>query len=257
MSERESETARRVRVLVVDDQRLMRDGLASLLSLQPAVDVVGVAANGQEAVEQALALRPDVVLMDVRMPVLDGVRATAEVRRQLPACQVLMLTTFDDDEYIVEALRAAACGYLLKDIPAHDLAQAVQAASKGIYQLDPAVAAKVVASLARPGAAPSPSATPAAPTVPAAGITLTDLTERELEVLRMIAAGATNREIARQLIISEGTVKNHISNILSRLGLRDRTQAAISREKRASCEHSRQPSAISFQPIMVIHAADP
>ena len=227
MSERESDTARGVRVLVVDDQRLMRDGLASLLSLQPTVEVVGVAANGQEAVELALALRPDVVLMDVRMPVLDGVSATAEVRRQLPACQVLMLTTFDDDEYIVEALRAGACGYLLKDIPAHDLAQAVQAANKGIYQLDPAVAAKVVASLARHGAAPSPSATTVATTSPTAGPLMTDLTERELEVLRMIAAGATNREIAQQLIISEGTVKNHISNILSRLGLRDRTQAAI------------------------------
>ena len=126
MSERESDTARGVRVLVVDDQRLMRDGLASLLSLQPGVEVVGMAANGQEAVEQALALRPDVLLMDVRMPVLDGVSATAEVRRQLPACQVLMLTTFDDDEYIVEAVRAGACGYLLTDIPAHDVAQAVQ-----------------------------------------------------------------------------------------------------------------------------------
>jgi DNA-binding NarL/FixJ family response regulator len=227
MTEQESGAARRVRVLVVDDQRLMRDGIASLLSLQPGIEVVGTAANGQEAVEHALAQRPDVVLMDVRMPVLDGVAATALVRHDLPACQVLMLTTFDDDEYIVEALRAGACGYLLKDIPAHDLAQAVQAAHKGIYQLDPAVAAKVVASLRGTSQGSAPAAPPATRTAAQARDRLTDLTEREIEVLRLIARGATNREIAETLIISEGTVKNHISNILSRLQLRDRTQAAI------------------------------
>ncbi len=136
-----------VRVLVVDDQRLMRDGIASLLSIQPGIDVAGTAANGQEALERARELQPDVILMDIRMPIMDGVAATAAVRRELPACQVLMLTTFDDDEYIVEALRAGATGYLLKDIPAHDLAQAVQAAHKGIFQFDPAIAGKVIASL--------------------------------------------------------------------------------------------------------------
>ncbi len=214
----------RVRVLVVDDQRLMRDGIASLLSLQAAVEVVGTAANGQEAVEQARTLEPDVVLMDVRMPVMDGVAATAAVRRLLPNSQVLMLTTFDDEEYIVEALRAGACGYLLKDIPAPDLARAVQAAHNGIYQLDPAVAAKVVASLS--GSA-GRNAHTAPPAPQAATPKLTDLTDRELDVLRLIAEGATNREIADRLIISEGTVKNHISNILGRLQLRDRTQAAI------------------------------
>lgn len=139
-----------VRVLVVDDQRLMRDGLASLLSIQDGVEVVATAANGQEALERAMALQPDVILMDVRMPIMDGVAATAQVRRRLPDCQVLMLTTFDDEEYIIDALRAGATGYLLKDIPARDLAQAVQAAHKGIYQLDPTVASKVVSSLADP-----------------------------------------------------------------------------------------------------------
>lgn len=214
---------RTVRVLVVDDQRLMRDGIASLLSIQEGIEVVGTAANGQEAVEQALALQPNVVLMDVRMPIMDGVEATAEVRRRLPTCQVLMLTTFDDEEHIIDALRAGAVGYLLKDIPAYDLAQAVQAAHKGIYQLDPTVAGKVVASLAGLGSH-SNTVQAGSPPGPAQ---LSDLSSREVEVLRLIAQGATNREIAEQLMITEGTVKNHISNILSRLGLRDRTQAAL------------------------------
>jgi DNA-binding NarL/FixJ family response regulator len=212
-----------VRVLVVDDQRLMRDGIASLLSLQPGIAVLGTAANGQEAVAQAEALQPDVILMDVRMPVLDGVAATAEVRRALPTCQVLMLTTFDDEEYIVAALRAGACGYLLKDLPAADLARAIQAAHKGIYQIDPAVAGKMVAALT--GSAPPPPVPANPPAAPAARPEA--LSSREIEVLRLIAQGASNREIAETLVISEGTVKNHISNILGRLGLRDRTQAAL------------------------------
>jgi DNA-binding NarL/FixJ family response regulator len=212
-----------IRVLVVDDQRLMRDGIASLLSLQPGIAVVGTAANGEDAVAQAQALQPDVILMDVRMPVLDGVAATAQVRAALPACQVLMLTTFDDEAYVVEALRAGACGYLLKDIPAPDLAQAIQAAHRGIYQLDPAVAGKMVAGLR--GASPTAAGAPGASTAPPAR--LGDLSSREIAVLRLIAQGASNREIAEALVISEGTVKNHISNILGRLGLRDRTQAAL------------------------------
>jgi DNA-binding NarL/FixJ family response regulator len=217
-----------VRVLVVDDQRLMRDGIASLLSIQNGIEVVGTAANGQEALECALALRPAVILMDVRMPVMDGVAATVQVRRQVPDCQVLMLTTFDDEEYVIDALRAGACGYLLKNIPAPDLAQAVQAAHRGIYQLDPSIVGKVVASLSRSSKSSSPPLTPSASPVDTPGsLNATDLTGREIEVLRLIAQGATNREIAERLVISEGTVKNHISNILSRLGLRDRTQAAI------------------------------
>ena len=209
-----------VRVLVVDDQRLMRDGIASLLEIQEGIEVVGTASNGQEALEKALALCPDVILMDVRMPGMDGVTATAQIARQLPTCQILMLTTFDDDEYIVNALQSGASGYLLKDIPAHNLASAVQAVHRGVYQLDPAVVSKLVGALARPATAQPPARTGSA-------LASNDLTEREIEVLRLIAQGATNREIATQLVISEGTVKNHISNILSRLGLRDRTQAAI------------------------------
>jgi DNA-binding NarL/FixJ family response regulator len=223
-----------VRVLVVDDQRLMRDGIASLLEMQEAIEVVGTASNGQEALEKAVSLRPDVILMDVRMPVMDGVVATGQVRSKLPSCRILMLTTFDDEEYVIDALRAGASGYLLKDLPAPDLASAVRAVYKGIYQLDPVVASKVIASLSRlqtiDSAKQSVSVSSTSSPMSNAGTPsprLADLTGREVEVLRLIAKGATNREIAERLVISEGTVKNHISNILSRLGLRDRTQAAI------------------------------
>ena len=213
-----------VRVLVVDDQRLIRDGIASLLTLQDGLEVVGTAADGHEAIERALALRPDVVLMDVRMTVMDGVSATAEIRRRLPSCRVLMLTTFDDEEYTIQALRAGAGGYLLKDLPASELAQAIRLVHAGIYQLDPAVAARLVeAAEPRQRDATTPSRSgdrSGQPTVDA-------LTAREREVLRLLATGATNREIAAQLVISEGTVKNHVSSILGRLGLRDRTQAAL------------------------------
>ena len=208
-----------VTVLVADDQRLVREGIASLLDIQEGISVVGEAVNGQEAIEKALALRPDVILMDVRMPVMDGIVATAHIHRQLPSCQVIMLTTFDDDEYIVKSLRAGAVGYLLKDIPASQLAHAAQLAHSGIYQLDPSVAGKLVGMLS--GARPERAS--AAPALPVE----TDLTGRELEVLRLIGTGATNREIADRLVVSEGTVKNHVSSILSRLGLRDRIQAAL------------------------------
>ncbi|MEO8973961.1 MAG: response regulator transcription factor [Ktedonobacteraceae bacterium] len=232
----ENEQDRSIRVLVVDDQRLMRDGIASLLSLQEGIEVVGTASNGKEALEQTLELQPHVILMDVRMPVMDGVVATAEVRRQLPSCRILMLTTFDDERYVIQALQAGASGYLLKDIPASDLAKAVQAVHKGIYQLDPSVASKVFASLTPPqnsDASYSHASTQRSPMEKVGSASSphlaknSDLTGREIEVLRLIARGETNREIAEKLVISEGTVKNHISNILSHLGLRDRTQAAI------------------------------
>jgi DNA-binding NarL/FixJ family response regulator len=221
-----------VRVMVVDDQQLMRDGIASLLSIQDGITIVGTAANGQEALELAVHVQPDVVLMDVRMPVMNGVTATAVIRQQVPGCQVLMLTTFDDETYIVDALRAGAIGYLLKDIPAPDLAQAVRAAHTGIYQLDPAIALKVMASLGNANRSdtacvpPDPAVAEAIPS-PTPLRKVDNLSSREIDVLRLIATGATNREIAEALVISEGTVKNHISNILGRLGLRDRTQAAI------------------------------
>jgi DNA-binding NarL/FixJ family response regulator len=197
-----------VRVVVVDDQRLVREGIASLLGLQPGISVVGMAADGSEAIERVLALSPDVVLMDVRMPGMDGVDALAVLRQRAPGCRVVMLTTFDDEEYVVQALRAGAAGYLLKDLPAAELAEAVRLAHAGVTQLDRAAAQRVAAALSPAGAKDV-------------------LTGRETEVLRMVAAGATNREIAARLYLSEGTVKNHISRILGRLGLRDRTQAAI------------------------------
>lgn len=197
------------RVLVVDDQRLIREGIASLLGLQPGIEVVGTAADGREAVDQAVALTPDVVLMDVRMPGIDGVEAVALLRRHAPTCRVVMLTTFDDEDYVVRSLRAGATGYLLKDLPSQELAAAVKLAAVGVAQFDPAAAARLAAVLSRSDRHPEP------------------LTVREVEVLRLVAAGATNREIAERLYLSEGTVKNHISRILSRLGLRDRTQAAL------------------------------
>lgn len=220
-----------VRVLVVDDQQLMREGIASLLSIQEGIEIIGTAANGQEALEQAVSMKPDVILMDVRMPVMDGVMATEQIRRQVPDCKILMLTTFDDEEYVIEALKRGASGYLLKDIPARDLARSVQTVHRGIYQLDPAVVSRMMTSLA--GLKQDESRTPPAITPPSresatpGSLKHAGLTEREIEVLRLIARGASNREIAEQLVISEGTVKNHISNILSRLELRDRTQAAI------------------------------
>jgi len=206
-----------VRVLVVDDQALMRDGLASLLSLEHGITVVGTASNGEEAVKQAIALHPDVVLMDVRMPVVDGVAATVQIRRDFSDTPILMLTTFDDDALVFAALQAGANGYLLKDLPTADLAQAIRAANGGIYQLDHTIAAKLIAKRFPPPTVPPISAVPP----------IAELTEREREVLRLVSTGATNREIADALFIGEATVKSHISNILGRLGLRDRTQAAI------------------------------
>ncbi|MGV9456683.1 response regulator [Streptomyces sp. NPDC003635] len=205
-----------VRVLVVDDQRLIRDGIASLLSLRPGIAVVGTAADGREAVTVALELRPDVVLMDVRMPELDGVAAVAVLRERAPECRVVMLTTFDDEEYVVRALRAGASGYLLKDLPAEELARAVRLVHAGVTQLESSVARRLTEALPSPG-----PAAPAAPTDTA------DLTPREIDILRLVAHGHTNREIAARLFLSEGTVKNHISRILTRLSLRDRTQAAL------------------------------
>lgn len=222
-----------VRVLIVDDQQLMREGIASLLMIQDGIEIAGTAANGQEALEQAISQQPDVILMDVRMPVLDGVAATEQILQQVSTCKILMLTTFNDDAYILDALQAGASGYLLKDLPARDLAQAIQAVHRGIYQLDPSVAGHLKALLSQSQVSQEGSRAQGVPFVPVAGTSIsnsfgmTGLTERELEVLRLIAKGATNREIAEALVISEGTVKNHISNILGRLNLRDRTQAAI------------------------------
>lgn len=203
-----------IRILIVDDQWLVREGIASLLELEEDLSIVGTAADGDEAISKAAASTPDIILMDIRMPNKNGIEAAGQLRQQQPNTQIIMLTTFDDEEYIVQSLLAGACGYLMKDTPAANLAQAIRMAHAGIYQLGPEVVGKLIGSLQSPQPPPSPQYDPS-------------LTPRELEVLRLLANGATNREIANELVISEGTVKNHISNILQRLDIRDRTQAAV------------------------------
>ncbi|GAB3881294.1 response regulator [Microbispora bryophytorum] len=206
-----------VRVLLVDDQALFREALATLLATHDAIEVVGEAGNGDEAIRQAAELTPDVVLMDLRMPVLDGVAATRRLRTDHPGIGIIALTTFDDDEDVFAALRAGALGYLLKDVSSAQLIEAVLAAARGESVLQPSVAAKVVAQFAR---LPSTSAPEPQPLV-------VPLSDRELEVLRHLATGHSNREIATTLYLAEGTVKNHVTNILSKLNARDRTQAAL------------------------------
>jgi DNA-binding NarL/FixJ family response regulator len=207
-----------IRVLLVDDQALFREGLETLLSVHKDIQVVGQASNGQEAVEVAAKVRPDVVLMDVRMPILNGVRATRRLKKALPQCRVIVLTTFDDDEYIFDALRTGAVGYLLKDVASAQLVEAIRATARGESILEPSVAAKVIAEFTRVSSM-----------VPSAQMEqlVEPLSERELEILALIARGASNKEIASQLFIAEGTVKNHVTHILGKLGVRDRTQAAL------------------------------
>ena len=207
-----------IRILLVDDQCLFREGLETLLSVHRDIEVVGQASNGQEAVEVAAQVQPDVVLMDVRMPFLNGVRATRRLKRALPRCRVIVLTTFDDDEYVFDALRAGAAGYLLKDVPAARLVEAIRATARGESILEPTVAAKVIAEFTRVSSL-LPSAQMEQLVEP--------LSERELEILALIARGARNREIADRLFIAEGTVKNHVTHILGKLDVRDRTQAAL------------------------------
>lgn len=206
----------KIRTLLVDDQFLIREGIASLLELDDSVEVVGLAANGQEAITQALELKPHVILMDVRMPEMNGVEATAQIRQDLPSCQIIMLTTFDDEEFIVQSLLAGACGYLMKDIPPQHLVKAINLAHEGIFQLAPDIAGKLVGVLKDKKAA----AVVKPPVDPS-------LTSREIEVLKSLAKGATNKEIAKDFRVSEGTVKNHVSSILMKLNMRDRTQAAV------------------------------
>ena len=208
-----------IRVMVVDDQELMRDGLIAVLERQRGITIVASAADGNEALERAEEAHPHIVLMDVRMPTMDGVRAAAEFRERMPEIGVLMLTTFDDETYVVEALRAGAVGYILKNIPARDLADAIRMAHRRIVQLDDAAARRLAEALA---AGRGEVGAPAVPHAVAEG-----LTNREREVMRLVADGANNREIAARLFISEGTVKSHVSSILARLGLRDRTQIAV------------------------------
>jgi DNA-binding NarL/FixJ family response regulator len=206
-----------VGVLIVDDQALFREGLRTLLSVQPDFDVLGEASNGEEALRLAVQLRPRVVLMDLRMPVLDGVTATRRMREALPHCKVIVLTTFDEDDLVFDGLRAGAVGYLLKDVSSEKLFEAIRAADRGEYFLLPSITAKVMAEFSR-----------LSRSAPVATVPLAEpLSPRELEILRLVATGASNREIADRLVIAEGTVKNHLTNILGKLNAKDRMQAVL------------------------------
>jgi DNA-binding NarL/FixJ family response regulator len=219
-----------IRLVLVEDQEIVRRGLKTLLQRKPDFQVVGEAANGQDAIAlvqalQSTELQPDVILMDIRMPVMDGVAATEYICQHFPAIKVMMLTTFDDTRYITEALKVGAKGYLLKDTPSKELAEIVRSIHQGYTQFSPGIFEKMIAAVQAPMANPLPPTPPPQPTELPAGFT--ELTSREREVLCLIAAGRNNKEIAQQLFVTEGTVRNHISHILTRLNLRDRTQAAI------------------------------
>jgi DNA-binding NarL/FixJ family response regulator len=209
--------AETLRVVIADDQPLMRAGLRTLLELETDIEVVGEASDGREAVAEATRLRPDVVLMDVQMPHLNGIEATRTLRAQRPEARVLILTTFEDERYVFEGLGAGASGYLLKDVSGEELAAAVRTVAAGGAVIGPAVAGKVLGRVARP-----PSADPTGE-----GGLLEPLNERELEILAAIADGLSNPAIARRLGLAEGTVKNYVSRILQKTGSEDRTQAAL------------------------------
>jgi len=203
-----------IRVLIADDQGMVRSGLRSLLESEPDISVVAEAVNGVDAVDAARRTSPDVVLMDIRMPEVDGIEATRRLVRAEAGTRVLMLTTFDLDEYVFDALRAGASGFLLKDAPAEDLVAAVRTIALGDALLAPAVTRRVIESFAQSPAPVEPQE-------------LASLSPRELEVLRHLARGRSNAEIARELFVSDATAKTHVSNILAKLGLRDRIQAVI------------------------------
>jgi DNA-binding NarL/FixJ family response regulator len=205
-----------VRVVIADDQGMVRSGFTTLLNSEPDIEVIGEAVNGAEAVTRAAALRPDVILMDVRMPVLDGLQATRQITAMIDPPKVLVLTTFDLDDYVYQALRWGASGFLLKDASAEELANAVRVVAAGDALLAPGVTKRLIAEFARLGAPRGPSRRQ-----------LEDLTERETEVLALVARGMSNAEIAGRLVVAEQTIKTHVSRILMKLGLRDRTQAVV------------------------------
>ena len=213
-----------IRILLTDDQSLFREALRMLITSQPDLEVVGEAANGQEAIKLAQSFRPNVVLMDLQMPVMNGVAATRQLHAAQPDCHVIALTTFDGDEYIFDCLRAGAVGYLLKDAPSESLFAAIRAAARGESFLQPSVTTRVLAEFTRLSDQP-----------PSSAMLVEPLSDREHEILRLIAKGSTNREIAEALFITEGTVKNHVTNILSKLDVRDRTQAALKARELGFC----------------------
>jgi DNA-binding NarL/FixJ family response regulator len=205
-----------IRVVVADDQGMVRSGFSVLLNAQPDIEVIGEAVNGQEAIARAAELRPDVILMDVRMPVLDGLHATREITAMPDPPKILVLTTFDLDDYVYEALRAGASGFLLKDASASELANAVRLVAAGDALLAPGVTRRLIAEFARMGGPRSPTRKQ-----------IDGLTERESEVLALVARGMSNAEIAAHLVVAEQTIKTHVGRILMKLGLRDRTQAVV------------------------------
>ncbi|XGV95590.1 MAG: response regulator [Leptolyngbya sp. BL-A-14] len=201
-----------IRLLLVDDQEIFRQGLAALLAFEPDLEVVGQAKNGHEAIALTKTLQPDVVLMDVRMPLCDGVQATREIHTHHPWVRILMLTTFDDDDYILQSLQVGALGYLLKRTPTKEIATAIRAVAQGYAQLGPTISPKVFAKLKV--TAPSQ-------------IDPIALSKREKDILKLLGQGKKNAEIAQTLYLSEGTVKNYVTQILGKLEMRDRTQAAL------------------------------
>jgi DNA-binding NarL/FixJ family response regulator len=214
-----------IRILLVDDQKLIRQGMRTLLNLEGDIDVVGEASNGVEAIAAVEQMGPDVVLMDVRMPQLDGVAATRHITERFPDVAIIILTTFDDDEYVFEGLKAGARGYMLKDVGSDEIAAAIRVVAAGGALMQPSIARKVMAEFGRmAGTRAEPAPPPAAPDQ---STLVEPLTERELDVLRALANGLSNREIAEQLVITEGTVKNHVSSLLAKLNARDRTQAVL------------------------------
>ena len=216
---------RRIRIVVADDQEIVRDGFAELLATQPDFMVVGTAADGAQAIRLCSEAEPDVVLMDIRMPGMDGIAATREISRRsggLGGPRVLILTTFDLDEYVYDALRAGASGFLLKDVTAERLFEAVRVIAVGNALLAPVVTRRLIAEFA----ALSPRSESPSATAPSGAATAA-LTPRETQVLRLVAEGLSNSEIAGRLVVSEETVKTHVSRVLSKLGLRDRTQAVV------------------------------
>ncbi len=212
-----------IRLLIVDDQDIVRQGLSVILKHEPEIEVIGAAANGRDAIDLTARLKPDVVLMDLQMPVLNGIQATRAIIEKFPQTRVVVLTTYASDDWVFDALRAGACGYLLKDSDSAEIARAVRGAVGGETWIDPAVAGRVLAEFNRLAASQ-----PVAPDLPP----IEPLTERELAVLQHLANGKTNREIAETLFLSEGTVKNYVSTILSKLQANDRTHAAILALKR-------------------------
>ncbi|REE67630.1 LuxR family two component transcriptional regulator [Paenibacillus taihuensis] len=216
-----------MKILIVDDQRLMREGLATIIGLEDGMEVVGTAVDGRDAYNQVVELRPDVVLMDIRMPGMDGVEGTELILRHVPETKVLILTTFDDAELILQALEKGVQGYLLKDLPSEAIVSAIHTVYNGGTVLQPDITAMLLREVRKiPERQPDHTASSSLQETQDA-LSLALLTEREKEVLARLGQGFNNKEIAETLSITEGTVKNHVSNVIAKLGLRDRTQAAV------------------------------